>query len=625
MTSAAKRAPTVQPEAPPLRLAVDARVVQDAYHGIGRQTFELLRVLEARDDISLDLIHTLDPPGRLSLRYVPVEPGHLHLLESPVASSAQQLHWPRLLRRLEADVLLVPYHLAVPWFSRLPVACFVHDCIFEEDRRYAPSTRVSALYKLATRLAIARSSRILTVSEATRGALEHHYGLRIPAEGVIGNGVDPSFGRRIGAEELTRARQTLDLPRRYVLHVGAARPHKNRAVLVRALPHLLELEPTVHLVLAGASDDRFPDDVAPLVRELGVADRVHRIHDVPESLLPALYRAASCFAFPSKVEGFGLPVLEAMAARVPVVASDVPVLAEVMGNAGLLVDPDDEVAWAQALGRVIAEPQLARRLVRRGVTRAGRHTWEGAADRLVAALRETVDQRRPPPAGRVQTGLVAVASRYPSRAATGQEELDPHARKARLRLLAVGLGIGFLLLGSRVAFPPTPAIPGKNAHWALPGVLMVAGQPRDIDLVNLRDTLNIGGLIDVRPDASPLDAAVARSYGVAYLALAVAPGRAPDARQLRAAAHFMASRRHLGKAVIVYDEFGLDQAPATTALLLVLHGQRLTAALRSAFPSSGQPTPRQYASLQVVALWHHGAVPSGARARAYRSVARGRW
>lgn len=100
-----------------------------------------------------------------------------------------------------------------------------------------------------------------------------------------------------------------------------------------------------------------------------------------------MYQGASCFAFPSKTEGFGLPVLEAMASRVPVVASDVPVVAEVAGDAALLVDPDAVAGWAAALRRVLSDERLAAELVERGETVSQTYTWAHSGERLVRALR----------------------------------------------------------------------------------------------------------------------------------------------------------------------------------------------------------------------------------------------
>jgi hypothetical protein len=225
----------------------------------------------------------------------------------------------------------------------------------------------------------------------------------------------------------------------------------------------------------------------------------------------------------------------------------------------------------------------------------------------------------------VRARLIQTASRYPTHATIGQQRLTVRMRRRRLQLLGAGILFGLILLLSRVALPPTPTIPGKNAHWALPGVVMVAGQPRDIDLVNLRDTLNVGGVINVRPDASPLDAAVARSFGIAYLDLPVAAGEVPGPRQLIAAVRFVERRFTAHKAVIVYDEFGLDQAPVTAALLLVLHGQSAQGALRHALPDAARTTDVQRRTVSGLALLRSRGTATSTALAAYRAAARDRW
>src|SRR5207237_9394445 len=142
-------------------------------------------------------------------------------------------------------------------------------------------------------------------------------------------------GQPDSPELAARPKSELDLPNRYVLHVGVRRPHKNHATLVRAFGAVAAAQPDLQLVLVGRSDPRFLDSIPGLVQELDLEGRVRFLSSVGEDLLPAVYQGATVFAFPSAVEGFGLPVLEAMAAGVPVVASDAPAVQEAGGGAAL--------------------------------------------------------------------------------------------------------------------------------------------------------------------------------------------------------------------------------------------------------------------------------------------------
>jgi glycosyltransferase involved in cell wall biosynthesis len=368
-----------------LRVAVDGRVMQDNYHGIGRHTFELVRRLAERD-VELLIIRDPSKPGRLDVDGLAGPRVRLLDLAIPVVSPAAQPRWPRLLSATAPDVLLVPYHLATPWLHPgVPTVTFVHDCIFEADPAFVPGGRRFRLaYQMATRLALARSTVVATISEATRQELRHRYGRRLPDDAVIPHGVGDQF-RVLGAD-------TADGPSgcgrgRYILHVGAQRPHKNHSVLIAAFAEVTKMLPEVQLILVGQPDRRFPPTVPQLIRAHALTGRVHVLEDVDDDELLSLYAHAAAFAFPSLVEGFGLPVLEAMAAGVPTVTSDAAAVVEAGGGASLVVPAHDRGAWAQALVRVLTDPSLAADLVARGRSVAADQTWDRAADRTLRLLK----------------------------------------------------------------------------------------------------------------------------------------------------------------------------------------------------------------------------------------------
>jgi glycosyltransferase involved in cell wall biosynthesis len=288
------------------------------------------------------------------------------------------VRWPAALRRVDADAVLFPYSLGAAVSGRARRFSFVHDCIMERDVRFAPDRRTRWLYMLHTAV-VAHRTRVLTRSEAAARDIERFYRVPVKAWQVVPGGVELDFGslaapdRRIAGAEL---------PATYLLHVGARRPHKNVVTLVRALALL---PPDHHLVLVGAVDDRVPDPVPRVARELGVADRVLHLPRVSEADLHTLYAAARVFTFPSLDEGLGLPLLEAMVVGVPVVASDIPVFREVSGGGALLVPPEDPAAWASAV-RAVEEPGRRQALVAAGRAQVRRSTWDLTVDRLVAAL-----------------------------------------------------------------------------------------------------------------------------------------------------------------------------------------------------------------------------------------------
>jgi glycosyltransferase involved in cell wall biosynthesis len=183
------------------------------------------------------------------------------------------------------------------------------------------------------------------------------------------------------AELLRTVREKYRLPQEFVLAVGARRPHKNFGRLVDAVGRLGDVEGAT-LVFVGEADERFPDEAAAAAR--GMGERVRFVGKVPEADLPVLYSLATVFACPSLIEGFGLPVLEAMTSGTPVVCSSIPVFEEVAGEAVLMAPPDDTEAWASALRRLLTEPDRRDTLSRAGLHRAGLVSWQRAAQ---AALR----------------------------------------------------------------------------------------------------------------------------------------------------------------------------------------------------------------------------------------------
>jgi len=169
--------------------------------------------------------------------------------------------------------------------------------------------------------------------------------------------------------------------------VGARRPSKNLARLVRAFGRLCN-QVEYALVLAGPPDPCFPDEALMIARELGLEGRVVFPGFVAEEDLPTLYSLADLFVFPSLAEGFGLPPLEAMACGTPVVVSNIPPLVEVVGRAGLTVDPYSVEQLAAAMLRVLTDPALREELRNRGLRRAAQFTWETAARKTLAVYND---------------------------------------------------------------------------------------------------------------------------------------------------------------------------------------------------------------------------------------------
>ena len=305
--------------------------------------------------------------------------------------------------------MYVPYPTFTPLVRPCPFVVTLHDCTIESDVGFAGSWFRQAATRTITRMALRRAVAMTAPSLASLADIRRHYPAA-PNPTLIPNGVDVTPFRQVTATAVAEARARYQLPQKFVLAVGAHRPHKNHEVLVQAMA---AVPGDVGLVIVGNPDHSFHDPLPGLIATLGLESRVRLLPDVADEWLPAVYRAASVFAFPSLAEGYGLPVLEAMAARVPVVTSDIAVMAEVAGSAALMVPPRDVAGWASAITGVLGDAALAGRLTEAGSAAAAAASWEHGASDLCRLL-SAVATGRPTWPG---TSVLASASNQPRPAA----------------------------------------------------------------------------------------------------------------------------------------------------------------------------------------------------------------
>ncbi len=291
-----------------------------------------------------------------------------------------------LLRR-PVDVLHVQY--TAPPFCRVPVVVTIHDLAFE----HLPETftrRGSFQLKLTVRRTAKKAARIATVSEYSRQDLLRTY--HLPPEKVVVtyNGIEPHFTPQPKSPgESSEIRQRFGIARDFLLAVGSLQPRKNLVRLIRAYAKLRNENEnfTRQLVIVGRKL-WLADEIFAEVQKQRWAEDVILTGYVADEDLPALYRSASAFVYPSLFEGFGLPPLEAMACGAPVVTSDTSSLPEVTGDAALLIDPHDEQSLANALIEVVNNKPLRASLREKGIAQAGKFTWREAAEKTLRLYRE---------------------------------------------------------------------------------------------------------------------------------------------------------------------------------------------------------------------------------------------
>ncbi|MGQ9674682.1 MAG: glycosyltransferase family 4 protein [Chloroflexota bacterium] len=371
-----------------MRIAIDARCLQDHFPGIGRYTYNLCRTLPLVGG-EHDFIILYDSRARNTrfpldslialpnVRMLPVSVG--------VFSPWSQVRLPLLLREERIDLFHSPYYLR-PYVTFAPAVVTLHDLIPLVLREHGVSTLLRQVFKITTRATIWTATRLIAVSEASRQDFCTHFGVPEHRIKVVHHGVDERFCPR-AEEEVVQIRRQFGLPSEFLLYSGIDKPHKNLARLVEAFGRLERSDLT--LALAGPQSAR-RSAAREVADRLNLGERVRFLGAVDDDSLPGLYAAAAALVLPSLYEGFGLPVLEAMACGTPVVCSNTSSLPEVVGDAAILVDPRDVDAWSEAIARVLASETLRTELRRKGLARAAQFTWERSARATLAVYAEAV-------------------------------------------------------------------------------------------------------------------------------------------------------------------------------------------------------------------------------------------
>lgn len=358
-----------------MQIAVDAsRVTLARRTGTEHYALALLRaLLDADSSGRYTLFFRDQPPAGL----LPAGPQMTHRV-IPFPRLWTHIRFAAALWQLRPDVTFVPAHALPLWFPG-PAVVTIHDVGYH----YFPGAhpRWPRVYlDWSTRRAVARAAIVLADSEATRQDLVAIYGADASRIRVVYPGLDPALAPVTDPAALARVRAKYGLPDQYLFFLGTLQPRKNIARLVAAYRASGAAARGIGLVLGGVRgwlyDPAWTAGVPGVIETGYVADE-----DVA-----ALYSGALALVFPSLYEGFGFPALEAMRCGTPVIASNTSSLPELVGEAGLLIDPLDVDAIAAAISRVVDDAGLRARLVAAGHARAAQFSWERAARQTLEAL-----------------------------------------------------------------------------------------------------------------------------------------------------------------------------------------------------------------------------------------------
>jgi glycosyltransferase involved in cell wall biosynthesis len=297
------------------------------------------------------------------------------------------------LRRDCPELLHVQY--TAPLACPVPVVVSVHDVSFLEHPGYFPFYRSQQL-RWTVRRTIRNAARILTVSEFSRAAIARAYGLDPDRIAMVHNAAAPWFHQVRREAALAQVLERFGIAAPFILSVGDLQPRKNHAGLIEAFARLVHAHPHLphQLVLAG-KETWFARRVHEKARHSGVGDRIRFLGFVSDDDLLQLYNACDLFSFPSFYEGFGLPVLEAMACGAAVCCSNTSAIPEVADGAALLFDPYDADQIARAMLDLIQLPELRTRMQRLGQQRASHFSWQKTAQETLGVYYEVVEQYQP--------------------------------------------------------------------------------------------------------------------------------------------------------------------------------------------------------------------------------------
>lgn len=372
----------------PYTIGIDVRKIQD--FGIGTYIRNLVRSL-ARIDAENRYLLLCRPQDRDLLRDLP---GNFQTVpeSAPVYSAREMLALSWRLYRSRLDLYHSTHYVLPAWVGS-PVVVTIHDIIHLLYPDFLPS-RFAFLYaQRMIRRSLNRGDRVIAVSQSTKNDLKQYFDVDGDKIQVVHNGVEEAFRHRLPSEELQRWLRNLGIEQPYLLFVGNPKPHKNLDNVVKAYArarHLANLD--APLICVGArTGSEFK--IRQRAEYLGIPDKVRILGHVAQEALPAIYQGASLFLYPTLYEGFGLPVVEAMASGVPVITSNTSALKEIAEGYAYLVDPLDIEGMAKAIANVMGDPERRARLAERGSRRAADFDWDLTAQRTLDVYRAAIEGR----------------------------------------------------------------------------------------------------------------------------------------------------------------------------------------------------------------------------------------
>ena len=372
------------------RIGIDATALPPQPAGAGIYTINLIRSLAALDT-DIEFYIFAQQSGRRLIETENI--GLLNWVILPDKSPPRRLIWeqtglPGLVRKTELD-LLHSLHYTRPVSLECSSVVTFHDMTFFLYPKY--HTFFKRMYFPAAMRKSARSAdALISVSENTKKDIVQYLDVPDSKIHVVYHGVDNRFAPISDRGQLGAISQKYILPAEFILYVGVVEPRKNLISLLNVFHNLLKSFKNLRLVIAGQPGWGY-NEVREIIAKLNLQDHVQLTGFIPPEDLPAIYNLARLFVYPSLYEGFGLPVLEAMACGTPTITTSTSSLPEIIGDAGKLVPPNDDRALLEAMQNLLEDEREQSKLSKKGLKRAARFTWDRAARETCTVYRHVLE------------------------------------------------------------------------------------------------------------------------------------------------------------------------------------------------------------------------------------------
>ena len=379
-----------------MRIAIDIRRMYD--FGLATYVRNVVRTLGRIDAVNEYFL--VGTAARFEKLGTLPENFHFHPLQNPEATFANYLEMHRAIGALAVDLIHVPHTFWRPLITKAPFVVTVHDLLDYMYRARTSNGMRRSIHAYMTRQVMHHAARVFAVSNFTKRDVARYFNVPPEKIEVVYNALDETFlrGHSTPAEQaMIRGRYQVDAP--FLLYTGRISPHKNVARIIEAFSALkgeLAKEgayPDLKLIIIGDEVSKNPDIRRAVIRS-GMQHEVRFLGYVSIDVLRIFFDMAKVFVFPSLYEGFGLPPLEAMAHGTPVVASNTSSLPEVVGNAAVMVNPENVFEISRALQRVLTDQPLRERLKAAGLEQTQRFSWETSVRRMIEVYEQVVAEHK---------------------------------------------------------------------------------------------------------------------------------------------------------------------------------------------------------------------------------------